>query len=301
MSIQFRQYIAAPQYGEDYIRLRRFLLQTEAVNYPFGRWDWMVSHSMLQESGLPHIGLWFDKDAIVGASTYDTQIDGKCFFVLRCGYERLYGDMIAYAEENLAKDGNARLLIGDGNLAFQEAAAQRGYIATQDKDCDAVFTITPSATAYSLPAGFSITSMGETYDLYQYGRVLWKGFNHEKNGEGEYIHSPEKHEQFRRQFERPNVNPDLKIAVVAPDGNFAAYCGMWQDKDSKNALVEPVATDPAYRRLGLGRAVVLEAIRRCGALGAARAYVGSSQQFYYSIGFKPCMTSTFWEKKAVRT
>jgi predicted N-acetyltransferase YhbS len=55
-----------------------------------------------------------------------------------------------------------------------------------------------------------------------------------------------------------------------------------------------VATDPAYRRIGLGRAAVLEAIKRCGKLGAKRAFVGSSQQFYYSIGFRPYATSTWW-------
>ncbi|HBP38077.1 MAG TPA: GNAT family N-acetyltransferase, partial [Clostridiales bacterium] len=61
------------------------------------------------------------------------------------------------------------------------------------------------------------------------------------------------------------------------------------------------ATDPAYRKMGLGRAAVLEAIRRCGVLGARRAFVGSSQQFYYSIGFRPYATSTFWVRKKSQT
>jgi len=47
-----------------------------------------------------------------------------------------------------------------------------------------------------------------------------------------------------------------------------SYCGMWQDSASQSALVEPVATDPAYRKIGLGKAAVLEAVRRCGTLGA---------------------------------
>jgi len=34
-----------------------------------------------------------------------------------------------------------------------------------------------------------------------------------------------------------------------------------------------------------------------GKLGAKIALVGSSQQFYYSIGFRPFATSTIWEKK----
>jgi predicted N-acetyltransferase YhbS len=48
----------------------------------------------------------------------------------------------------------------------------------------------------------------------------------------------------------------------------------------------PVATDPQYRRMGLGRAAVLEGVRRCAALGARRAYVGSDQAFYQALGFR---------------
>ncbi len=70
---------------------------------------------------------------------------------------------------------------------------------------------------------------------------------------------------------------------------------MWYDSETEYALVEPVATDPDFRMLGLGKAAVLEGIRRCGQLGAKQAYVGSSQQFYYQIGFRPVPTSTFWE------
>lgn len=298
MAITFQTYTDDERYGADYQRLRRFLLELGDVNYHFGRWDWMISHSYLEAESLPRIGIWSDEGEIVGIATYDTGFDGNWFFPMKPGYDVLRRDMIAYAERSSAeKDKAVRLMIRDGDGAFQSAAADRGYIATQDKDCDAVYDIDVEAIRYDLPDGFSITSMRETYDLYQYGRVLWKGFNHELDGEGEYAPKPEELEESKGEFERPNVNMDLKIAVVAPDGNFVSYCGMWQDAGSDSALVEPVATDPAYRKMGLGKAAVLEAIRRCGHLGAKRAFVGSSQQFYYSIGFKLFMTSTFWTRK----
>jgi len=98
---------------------------------------------------------------------------------------------------------------------------------------------------------------------------------------------------------RPNVDLKLKIAVVSPVGNFVSYCGMWYDPKVGYAVIEPVATDPQYRKMGLGRAVVLEGIRRVGELGAKTAIVGSSQQFYYSIGLRPFKTSTIWRKSNV--
>jgi hypothetical protein len=47
--------------------------------------------------------------------------------------------------------------------------------------------------------------------------------------------------------------------------------------------------------LGLERAAVLEAARRCGQLGAKVAFVSSDQQFYYSRGFVPHSSGTWWE------
>jgi len=49
--------------------------------------------------------------------------------------------------------------------------------------------------------------------------------------------------------------------------------------------------------LGLGKAVVLEAVKRSGKLGATQAVVGSNQQFYFNIGFYPAHTLTHWELK----
>lgn len=95
-------------------------------------------------------------------------------------------------------------------------------------------------------------------------------------------------------FDTPKGRRDLKIAAVAPNGDFAAFCGMFYEPQGRFAMVEPVATDPTYRRLGLGKAAVLEGIRRCTALGATVAYVGSDQQFYRSIGFTNVYNSECW-------
>jgi predicted N-acetyltransferase YhbS len=48
---------------------------------------------------------------------------------------------------------------------------------------------------------------------------------------------------------------------------------------------------------GLGKAVVLEGVNRCGKLGAKHAYVLSSQQFYYNIGFYPYQNDIWWIHK----
>ena len=297
MPIQFRTYSDKTRLGEDYRKLRDFLIDLDDCNYSFGRWDWMVTHSMLEEKGLSKIGIWEDSGKIVALATYDTRMDGKCFFARQKGYDHLLCGMIAHAEENLAGEGPARLAIRDGDEAFQAAADRMGFVPTQENDGDAVFPIDGREIRYTLPEGFAITSMRDSPDYYKYGEVLWKGFNHEQNGEGPFAPTAQDLQSLRNLFDRPNCNASIKIAVVAPDGNFVSYCGMWHDPACRSAIVEPVATDPAYRKMGLGRAAVLEGVRRCGELGAERAFVGSSQQFYYQIGFRPFATSSFWAKR----
>lgn len=297
MSVLFRNYVMDTQYGDDYDRLREFYLNGGGGDFSFGRWDWMISHAYLDVQGLTRIGIWEEEGRIIGVVSYDTVLDGCCFFSLKDGYDNLCEEMIDYAQMHLTGPDGVMLAVRDNDRRFQDAALKMEYLPTQYKDCTAVFEIENSRYEYELPEGFIVTSMRERFDPYQYGRILWKGFNHELDGNGPYLPTQEDLDGFRKEFDRPNVNLDLKIAVVAPDGNFAAYCGMWQDNTSADVLVEPVATDPVYRNMGLGRAAVLEAIRRCAGLGAKHAYVGSSQQFYYNIGFKPFASSTFWTKK----
>jgi predicted N-acetyltransferase YhbS len=72
---------------------------------------------------------------------------------------------------------------------------------------------------------------------------------------------------------------------------------MWYEPKNKIAYVEPVATDPTYRRMGLGKAAVYEGIRRCGECGATVAFVESDQQFYLDIGFERIFIRHPWIKE----
>ncbi len=291
MAIVFHPFHPQPLFGDDYTALRRFLIRLDNANYHFGRWDWMITHNYLDAGALPKIGLWSEDGEVVAAATYDCE-PGKAFLLTLPGYENLREEMLAYAEKALQKDGTFAVLIPDGDAPFQALAARKGYMATDDQEHEAIFDLTTGAFNYALPDGFRITSMRETYDLYRYGQVLWKGFDHERN-EGPFVMK----DTYAGAFERPNVDLDLKIAVVASGGDFVSFCGMWHDPHSQSALVEPVATDPAYRNRGLGRAAVLEGLRRCARRGARRAFVGSSQAFYYAIGFRPYSSNRYWTRK----
>ncbi len=296
MPIQFRNYTKQAGITEDYHKVRNFFITLGYAEFTYTRWDWMATHGYLDKSAVGKIGIWEDDEQIVGVATFDSQL-GNAFCLALPEYTFLKKEMLIYAKDNLSKDGKFGIVISDTDLKFQDIAAKLGFIATDRKESDAIFYLDKTSTEYSLPDGFHITTMKETFDPYQYSRVLWKGFNHELNGEGDFQFSKEKELGCKEEMIRPNVDLNLKVAAVAPDGNFAAYCGMWYDSEAGYAVIEPVATDPQYRKMGLGKAVVLEGIRRVGELGAKTALVGSSQQFYYSIGLRPFSTSTIWRQK----
>ncbi len=295
MSVQFRNYTEQAGITKDYNKVRAFLVKLGYAEFTYARWDWVTTHSYLDKNSVGRIGIWEENHEVVGLATYDCFL-GTAYCLALPQYTSIKREILLYAMDQLSNNGEFGVVIADSDVEFQDIAAQLGFYATTDKEYDAAFYIDRTSTKYKLPEGFSITSMEETFDLLQYRRVLWKGFNHELNGEGEFSFTKKREDSSKEEMLRPNVNLSLKIAVVAPDRNFAAYCGMWYDPVAGFAVIEPVATDPEYRKLGLGRAAVLEGIRRVGELGAKIAYVGSSQQFYYRIGMRPYAASTVWKK-----
>ncbi len=87
---------------------------------------------------------------------------------------------------------------------------------------------------------------------------------------------------------------DLHILVAAPDGTMASSTIMWLDEANKTAEFEPVGTHPDYRRLGLGRAMLLHGMHLARAAGATHMTVAClgapghprARQLYYGVGFR---------------
>jgi len=87
---------------------------------------------------------------------------------------------------------------------------------------------------------------------------------------------------------------DLHILVEAPDKTMASSTIMWLDEANKTAEFEPVGTHPDYRRLRLGRAMLLHGmhlVRAAGAIHMTVACLGApghpeARGLYYGVGFR---------------
>lgn len=258
-------------------------------------WEYAYTHPWFDESALGEIGIWEDGGDIVGVATYELRL-GEAFFHAHHDYAHLKPDMLAYAEMHLpSRDEEGRrslkAFVPDVDGAFSEVVAARGYrLEPNSRRPMSQFVIPSPFPPISLPTGFRLTSLAEHNDLRQMSRVLHRGFNHPGEPPADAI------EGCRKMQSGPNFRKDLAVVVEAPTGEFVAYCGMWFDHANRFGYVEPVATDPDYRRRGLGRAAVLEGIRRCGELGATVAYVATDMPFYLSFGFGKLFDVNCWLK-----
>jgi GNAT superfamily N-acetyltransferase len=284
----------------DYERIGQFLVRTYGtttgghINWMQPRWEYMHYHPLVWDVDLSVIGVWEAGGEIVGV-VHPEHFMGTAYFEVHPDYTGLKGEMLRYAEEHISTVGDGvwrlRVYINDQDVEFQRLASERGYVKGSGGEPMSHFDIPDPFPPISLPAGFRLKSLAEDNDLHKVDRALWRGFDHgDEPPEGGIAD---------REFMQsaPNYRQDLNVVVEAPDGHFVSYCGMWYEPVHAVAYVEPVATDPDYRRRGLGSAAVLEGIRRCGALGATVACVGTAKPFYLSLGFRPVYNRSVWQRE----
>lgn len=97
-----------------------------------------------------------------------------------------------------------------------------------------------------------------------------------------------------RTLQRPEYIPDLDLVCVAPNGQLAAFCICWLDKDPNGNVsgqIEPLGVHADFRKLGLARSILATGLKRLTAKGATKIYVQTDNfrnaafELYESVGF----------------
>jgi ribosomal protein S18 acetylase RimI-like enzyme len=98
-----------------------------------------------------------------------------------------------------------------------------------------------------------------------------------------------------RTLRQPAHTPDLDLVAVSPDGRLAAFCVGWPSENpggETTGQVEPLGVHANFREMGLGRAILIEGLRRLQLSGASRIYVETDNyrnaafELYESAGFR---------------
>jgi predicted N-acetyltransferase YhbS len=287
MAIRFRTFT-----GADYAAVCAFLVELNRddrghIHWNWARFEWMYRHPEFDASLKDAIGLWLDGERIVGAAIYDMYF-GEAFCAVLPGYEALYADVLDYACAHLKDETGLAIAIGNDNAFEIETAKREGFFPIEQTET-VMRRGLDDALAADLPAGLSFRELDQTADLDTLEWVIYQGFDHGDD---------------RAAFEAsrvrtgPRMHFDRRLSVAAVDetGEPVAFCGMWYLPGTDYAYVEPVCTVPAWRKRGVGRAVVIETMRRAKALGARDAYVISDQAFYAALGFAIKHRYTFYRK-----
>lgn len=247
----------------------------------------MYAHPYCDRSLLHTIGLWKDNDYVVGAAIYD-MYHGEAFCAALDGYKALLPEILDYAYSNLKDDSGLGIAVNDEGERMRSFLTGLGYRKAEQTETILCRSL-KQELGYALPDGFFIWQIRFPEDNFAYQTVVWKGFDHEGD-------QAELEKMLDNKAIPPHRAPDLCLAVVDESGEFAAHCTCWYDDGTDYAYVEPVCTIPKYRGMGLGRAVVSEALNRCKKLGAKEAFVISDQEFYKKLGFTPHSHYTFYWK-----
>jgi mycothiol synthase len=122
-------------------------------------------------------------------------------------------------------------------------------------------------------------------------------------------HHPLNVESHKHWMTSPKYRPEGNLIAIAPDGTFAAFCFCWIDpedneRNNRNeGWIDILGTRRGHRKIGLGRAMLLEGFKYLKSQGIETAKLGvdaenptGALRLYESVGFKTAQTSLAYHK-----
>jgi ribosomal protein S18 acetylase RimI-like enzyme len=290
-------------YGEpdDLAQMRRFLIDAarECGFGPYmhaGDLVWRMYQNTIFEP-TQNILLFFEDEALVGFAwfypphTVEFQVHPRYR-----GTGLLEAPMLDWAQSRLREQPHdahehVRLISNavDDAYALQEFLRAHGfervdkYTLLLEKRLDAPLDFEPVESGVTLHHIANERQFAERVELH---REVW-------------YPSKVTLEAYRRMRTIPGYDPELDLVAETREGVFASYCICWYDEVNHTGEFEPVGTRAAYRRRGLGRAILQEGFRRLQALGARSAIVAcyeNNRAFYESVGFREIHRDYEWVK-----
>jgi GNAT superfamily N-acetyltransferase len=107
---------------------------------------------------------------------------------------------------------------------------------------------------------------------------------------------------YRNVQRAPLYRRDLDVVAISPNGDIASFATCYFDDVSRTGVFVLDGTASQHRRIGLGKAVMVEALRRLQWLGATAAYVSwydaPAGALYESVGFLDQRRGRVWVKRS---
>ncbi|MFX1285343.1 MAG: GNAT family N-acetyltransferase [Promethearchaeota archaeon] len=194
-----------------------------------------------------------------------------------------------------SKKEKLRIKTIEGNSTREILLYELGY--QKVGEIDSYVRIRPSNLPipdFKCPEGFEIRNVKGKSDYQQLARLIRLIFGH-----GDWFTADILEQISHRSFYKQN----LDLVAVTPDGTFASFCTFRMDPMSKITQLEPMATHPNFRKLGLAKLLIFEGLKRAMKYDPAFFYIGgaantlAANKLYDSVGFTKKLAEETWFKE----
>ena len=278
LTLKMRRY----QGDDDFWRMRNFLREVFLINDRIERswstprldyWRWHFIMTCEADPMEQVTYLWETEDGRLAAIVHPIW-KGEAFMQVHPNFRsvELENEILACAEQYLSSAnpaGERRLytLADEDDLLRQEVLVARGYtfrdapVYRWRRDLD------QPLPEIKTPPGYKIRSMGDAREYDARAWASWGAFHPDEPDDdfdgGDWYANLQSAPLYRR---------DLDIVAEAPNGEIAAFSTIWYDDVTRSAVCVLVGTAPSRQRRGLGKAVILEGLRRLQHMGGRRAF-----------------------------
>lgn len=301
---------------EDYWRIREFLRQVMILNnrrelsWHVARldyWRWFANPDIERMSMQENIFIWKTENGQI-AAVLNPEGHGQAYMQVHPEFRTIELDeeLIKIAEDrltvtNAAGQRKLQVFVDSLDTARQNILRQHGFSRVEEAGCQEYqhrrSLDEPLPEIPRIP-GYTIRPMEGGLELLERCYASGLGFHNDNihTARGNRDHP----EWYHHIQSAPLYRRDLDIVAVASDGSIASFATAWFDDVSRTAYIEPVATVPAHRKHGLGKAVILEGLHRLKRMGCKVAFVGGYSQaanaLYFSVMGPEHNVSEPWEK-----
>ncbi|MFN8618091.1 MAG: GNAT family N-acetyltransferase [Dehalococcoidia bacterium] len=297
-----RQFIFA-----DFPALYRFAGECVALNGP-GRSTWNPGDIAWQLGMFPEtfdlsgeVRLWESAGSVAALCIFEPPLNFTFEIHPRVGFETaLADDIFGWVQEQRAKLLGteeaipiAYQMLGESTLSTEardsDAARiafleEHGYQKVERHSVHMARSLDEPVDAPAVPPGyrFRYATDADIEARAELHRDAWSVW-----GPSQFSAS-----RYRRLRAQPVYDETLDVVVEDESGLMQSYCIAWYDAANRVGNFEPVGTRPGAAGRGLGRAVVMEGLRRLRERGARTALIGTASvnepavRCYTACGFE---------------
>ena len=311
MTVQHRHYTSPADYWRARAFFRELLTHGDRLSgywhvgeFDYWRWHWLET---VVERTPDELSLWQTEDGRIIA-VLNQGDPGVCHLHVHPEFRTpdVLHEMVGVAEREypaVLEDGQRVVWVWtmEGDLLLSGVLSERGFEMQPEGDHSVEHngrrSLGGAIPSVPIPYGFSVCSMGGPEQLPQRSLASWRAFHPGEPDEG----CDPTGAWYRNVQRAPLYRRDLDVVAVAPNGDIASFAVCYFDDVSQTGVFVLDGTATEYQRMGLGKAVMTEALRRLQWLGAHTAYVSwyeaPAGALYRSVGFRDERRGRVWVKR----